>query len=181
MSRAIREAAEAAVKSCPMCHGTGTWHPHCYKCDDSTLDHADCPEPRSCTWCAALRAALDEPMPERPTVDSVKATLLRPEAVQRLYDAIARSDETYVLEALRKAMPDYADEQARTIVGAIEAHAYQDREDEREACARVAETTNCAGLSTTWGAAQSSVAAAIRARGTCPAERKPTQHEAEAG
>lgn len=56
--RALLEAAEEAAARCSQCHGRGSFSPHCYRCDDSTWDHDDCPPDVVCGKCAALRAAI---------------------------------------------------------------------------------------------------------------------------
>jgi cytochrome c553 len=59
--RDLTEALTTAVKTCGLCHGTGEWQPHCYKCDDSGEDHIDCPPSQPCTRCQPLKAALELP------------------------------------------------------------------------------------------------------------------------
>lgn len=63
--RALRESHDALVTAlreevgrCPRCHGRGVYSPHCFKCEDSTFDHDDCPPDETCGRCAEARAAL---------------------------------------------------------------------------------------------------------------------------
>jgi hypothetical protein len=56
-NKQLRQLIEMAPK-CSVCNGTGTWWPHCSRCDDSGDDHDDCPKREPCDRCRVWREGL---------------------------------------------------------------------------------------------------------------------------